>query len=228
MFHLPLARLPRLRRCYGTDFSRARAFTLVELLVVIGVIAVLVGLLLPVLGNARERSRRTVCLANLRTLGHAMYLYSEAHRGRLPNGNPPGRWVYSDVLIGFAERWVREPRVFWCPGDRDPMPRAIWTSNYQWPNSAHVSYEFYSVWWPPEHGPMLVRMRGRAPLAWDLSGGAAHHNPRKRLFTNHGDAGGQVLYADGHGDWQRARDWNRENWPAPADEFYPTDILVRP
>jgi prepilin-type processing-associated H-X9-DG protein len=109
------------------------------------------------------------------------------------------------------------------------MVKAIWTANYQWPNSAHVSYEFYSVWWPPEFGPMLVKMRGQAPLAWDLSGGAAVHNPRKRLFTNHADAGGNVLFADGHGEWQPATDWERENWPRPAGRFYaPGEVLLRP
>lgn len=55
--------------------ARSRGFTLIELLVSISIIAVLIGLLLPALGAARNTARRTKCLANLRGLGQAFRLY---------------------------------------------------------------------------------------------------------------------------------------------------------
>jgi prepilin-type N-terminal cleavage/methylation domain-containing protein/prepilin-type processing-associated H-X9-DG protein len=63
---------------------RARsAFTLVELLVVIGIIAVLVGMLLPSLTRARDASRRVACLSNLRQLQTAHAMYNQEFKGRL-------------------------------------------------------------------------------------------------------------------------------------------------
>src|SRR4029434_1949409 len=63
------------------EMGRKRAFTLVELLVVIGIIAILIGILLPSLIRAREAANRAACLSNLRQLGMAMLEYSVRNKG---------------------------------------------------------------------------------------------------------------------------------------------------
>jgi len=92
---------------------RRRAFTLVELLVVIGIIAVLIAMLLPSLQAAREQGRRVVCAGHLQQLGMAMMMYTQDNQDLYPfaagvdeNGEKFSDWVY----------WQ---------GDRDPRKSAI-------------------------------------------------------------------------------------------------------
>lgn len=78
-------------------------FTLTELLIVIGIIAVLIAILLPAINRAREAAKRTVCAANLRSLGQAFRAYVEQ------NGEPP-RAFFSD---GFGATGTgRAPSAF--------------------------------------------------------------------------------------------------------------------
>src|SRR5580700_11363425 len=75
--------------------KRSTAFTLVELLVVIGIIAVLIGILLPALSKARDQANQIKCQANLRTIGQAIIMYAGDNQGILPFG-----FTYTGEQIG--------------------------------------------------------------------------------------------------------------------------------
>ena len=100
-----------------------RAFTLVELLVVVGLIAVLVALLLPALGKAREQARRVNCMSNLRQLTTAWLAYAQANKGQLvPAENNAAAWADAGntddaIVAGLLYPWVPDPRVYRCPND---------------------------------------------------------------------------------------------------------------
>jgi prepilin-type N-terminal cleavage/methylation domain-containing protein len=110
---------------------RNSGFTLVELLVVIGIIAVLVGILLPTLGKAREASQRTACLSNLRQLGTLFLIYANNNKQAAPIGYVGGEKQFSYVMNwnvagGGTPRAIqmgmlgitglaKAPNTFYCP-----------------------------------------------------------------------------------------------------------------
>jgi prepilin-type N-terminal cleavage/methylation domain-containing protein len=115
--------------------NRSHAFTLVELLVVIGIIALLIAILLPALTKARAASQKTVCLSNLRQLGTAMQQYATEYKDYIPIGYMDQRQfsyiVYhkNDISLprvsqmGFlvTGRTITDGKAFFCPSETDPM-----------------------------------------------------------------------------------------------------------
>jgi prepilin-type N-terminal cleavage/methylation domain-containing protein/prepilin-type processing-associated H-X9-DG protein len=80
--------------------GRRAGFTLVELLVVIGIIALLISILLPTLNRAREQAQRTKCLANLRSIGQMVVMYENQFKGAVPIGFNVGSATNANKVAG--------------------------------------------------------------------------------------------------------------------------------
>lgn len=140
------------------------AFTLIELLVVVAIVALLVSILLPALGRARQQAKSTFCMSNLHGLGLAVQLYVMNHNDRLPGfglahggsgADPQGSWIhqmqkeYSNKLI---TRCPTDESEFWDrPLDPDRPDLTL----------RHVSYALNSYTSQPVDESVAGRRTGR-------------------------------------------------------------------
>ncbi len=110
----------------SSTYRTSRAFTLVELLVVIGIIGLIIAILLPSLAKAREQAKATACASQLRQLGLGLMIYSQANAGSLPAWSGwhtiggPGNFAPDEPGPAWTEELERsyvaaDNNIFNCP-----------------------------------------------------------------------------------------------------------------
>jgi type II secretory pathway pseudopilin PulG len=191
---------------------RTSAFTLVELLVVIGVIALLIGILMPALARARVASQRTACLAHLHDIGSLFQMYLNDSKGRVPRVNPipsmqPPLNSFPSLVEVFAPYTKGATKGWQCPADRitNPAPAGVpvgFETYFQRDQSSYEYNDFVNAFGGGVD--MWVDLVHRAKETFNLP------QDRFRIFNDqepfHGKAGKKgamnYLFADMHaGDW---------------------------
>jgi prepilin-type N-terminal cleavage/methylation domain-containing protein len=113
---------------------RPYAFTLIELLCVIAIIAIMAAMLLPAVAGAKAKGQRAQCISNLRQLGIGFTTFAHDHEGKFPAQvatdaggaqelafrayNIPGKFYFAYQLFLPVTNELSTPRVLWCPSDR--------------------------------------------------------------------------------------------------------------
>src|SRR4051812_6117030 len=123
----------RNRAAQGSDTVGRRAFTLVELLVVIGIIAVLIAILLPALNAARRQAAQVQCASNMRQISLAMLMYIDANKGKHPPtavdtdgaaaGVYPKGWWWANELV--KQKYINAPNAIAPDGKKDTNANSV-------------------------------------------------------------------------------------------------------
>jgi prepilin-type N-terminal cleavage/methylation domain-containing protein len=192
----------------GSDGSRRRAFSLVELLVVVAIISLLTALVLPALSAAREKARRTACRSNLRQFMIALHVYANDHRGVLLTGNhDPSSKTNRSAAMEHTPMLSQRNRALLlqagggrrflsCPGMGANFDTNGWTEHeYGWVIGYHYLGGRYGTPWPlvgdaraTWQSPQTLHETTNAVVLADLN---AWTSSRVDTFAPHGPRGAQ-------------------------------------
>ena len=205
------------------------AFTLVELLVVIGIIALLISILLPSLAKARESANRVACLSNLRQLYMGLSAYAADNKGSFPTKRVPGnlnrwpepefwnQWVtWTMVYTGQAKRtdaracWGEAKSIFSCPSNLCTGAGNGYATHYAYnqelssdgPDDWMPKYNKKPGTWPRQTEIIVLVDAPRIPTYPTLNDWVVYSAYQEFPGTWHG-GGYCAVFLDGHAVWEK-------------------------
>lgn len=176
----------------GATMKNKAGFTLIEILVVLGVIGLLAGILVPAVSSGMAKARRAQCLGNLKALGAAFSAYGADHKGKMPSvGGGADYATMSEMVQGMFEDGYMETLETWvCPTDTG-RKACRGESAESFKSGENCSYVYFEGYNPLKVTGSLSEM----PLACDRARGGG--KAKLTDTDNHGANCRNVLYLGG-------------------------------
>lgn len=202
---LPLSFYSNVMKTIRSKYNSS-GFTLVELLVVVAIIGILAGILVPVLGRARESAKRKSCASNLKQLGLGLNIYATDNSENFPTGSS-GQGARSSISLIYPT-YLGTKKVFSCPSNATSTATLSAQSTYDDGSSGDTS-------WNSSYGyddSKSAADLGQIAIMSDTPTGSSS--------TNHQGEGINILFVDGHIEWGTSTFVNNGD-----EELYDSDIF---
>ncbi len=181
---------PRSREDRCAEPTAECAFSLLELLVVVALIALLLTLYWNPNSGSRQRALQASCQRNLEKLSIGLQIYANDNAGKFPISSNAVR--SGEALNLLVPRYSSDPAVFICAGSKDSVPPA--GSSLA---NAKISYAYYMGRGPTNSADVILS-DAQINTEAKAAGEQVFSTDGKPPGNNHGKSGGNLLFGDGH------------------------------